>query len=302
MMSASTGYSFASCSPIFTRASYTSRSSRTLSGRAKYTHSNMQCAVWFGCGSRIDSKPSGRSSTISPGFRSRMNFNPSASTTTLSDAKGPDRVRIPDRVHGIVDHEGEAVRPDETAGKLLQRAMDVAPGVDDLVRQQTDDHFAVRRRHERPALLAELLPDFVRVRDVPVMRERDVPVRRLHDDRLRVLEHARAGGGVAHVADARIPADLHQVLAGEDLMDQPHAPLRLQAPVVDGEARGLLAAVLEDPQAVVQVGRHGRRGGAADDPALLRGAKVGVFRRPFLAGHPQCLFAQEKFRSFFVRP
>jgi len=104
------------------------------------------------------------------------------------------------------------------------------------------------------------------------------------------------------VADPGIRAELHEVLLREDLVDKPHSPLRLDLAVVDGDPGGLLAAMLEDPQPVVEVGRHGRRAGTTDDPALLLGAKVGILRRGPFAGHPQCLFAQEYLRSRAERP
>src|SRR5438552_10521149 len=122
---------------------------------------------------------------------------------------------------------------------------------------------------------------------------RATSVRRLHDDRLGVLQDAGARRRIAHMADAGVPAEFHDVLFREDLVDQAHAALRPHLAVVHREARGLLAAVLEDPQAVVQVRRHGRRARAADDAALLTWAVVGGPRRSLRDGHRQCLFAQE---------
>src|SRR2546430_378272 len=78
--------------------------------------------------------------------------------------------------------------------------------------------------------------------------------------------------------------------------------LILPLPVIHREPPGLLSEVWEHPQAVIAVGRHRRRARAADDPTPLTWAMVGALRRCLVGDHPQCLFAQEYPRSFFIRP
>ena len=134
------------------------------------------------------------------------------------------------------------------------------------------------------------------------MREGDLTVRGLGDDRLRVVEHAGTGRRIADVTDPGIAAELDQVLLGEDLVHEAHPAFRLEAVVVDREARRLLSAVLQDAEAIVQVRGNRRRAGTSDDAAFFLWTKVGELRRPLVAGHRQCLFAQEKFRSLLVRP
>src|SRR5207237_4615641 len=114
------------------------------------------------------------------------------------------------------------------------------------------DDRAVRGRHEGPALLAELLADLVRVRDVAVVRERDLSVRGLGDDRLRVVEHARSGRRIADVTDPGIAAEIDEVLLGEDLVHEAHPAFRLQPVLVDRAARGLLPTLLPDAEAILQ--------------------------------------------------
>src|SRR5437899_3382529 len=96
----------------------------------------------------------------------------------------------------------------------------------------------------------------------------DVSVRGLDDDRLGVLEDARSGRGITNVADPVVPAKVHEFLLREHLVHEAHAPLGLHLAVVHREARGLLAAVLEDPQAGVEVGRHRCRARAAECPTI----------------------------------
>src|SRR5439155_2286935 len=95
----------------------------------------------------------------------------------LADAQRTDRQGVADRIDRVVDHEREAVRPDEPRGEFFQGPLDVSAEVHDLVREQSNDDLAIGRRHEGPALLAQLLPDLVRVRYVAVVREGDVSVR-----------------------------------------------------------------------------------------------------------------------------
>src|SRR5207247_5052012 len=136
----------------------------------------------------------------------------------------------------------------------FQPSLAVATKGHDLVREESDDDLAVRGRHEGPAFLAEFLPDLVRVRDIPVVRERDVPVRGLDDDRLGVLEDARSRRGITNVADPVVPAEVHEVLLREDLVHEAHAPFGLHLAVVHRAARGILAAGLGDRLAGVGAG------------------------------------------------
>ena len=72
------------------------------------------------------------------------------------------------------------------------------------------------------------------------------------------------------MADARGPFQGLDVRGGEDLVDEAHPAAGLDLPVlVDDDPRALLAAVLEDPKAVVQVPRDGLMAGDAENPALL---------------------------------
>ncbi len=93
------------------------------------------------------------------------------------------------------------------------------------------------------------------------------------------------------MADPREPAEVVQVLLREDLMHEAHPALRLHLALVDGDARALLAPMLEDPQSVVHVGGDRRGAGTPDNPALLARPEVVEFGDGPVR-HPQRLFAQ----------
>src|SRR6266542_5747340 len=88
-----------------------------------------------------------------------------------------------------------------------------------------------------------------------------------------VLEVARARGGVADVADGGSAGQLGEHVGGEDVGDEPHAPVDVERAAVRGHDPGrLLAAVLQGVQP--EVGEVGgfvalAEGPGAEDAALV---------------------------------
>ena len=115
---------------------------------------------------------------------------------------------------------------------------------------------------KRDAALEQLVVQLERVDQVAVVRERDLAaravgaLRALH--RLGVLPGVRAGRRVADVADRELAGERAQVVLGEHLADEPELAARDDVPaaVGRGDARGLLAAVLERVQREVRQTRH----------------------------------------------
>ena len=68
-------------------------------------------------------------------------------------------------------------------------------------RVEVQQHFGVARRLENRALRDQHVAQLLRVDQVAVVPDGDLAVRAVDQDRLRVLEPALAGRGVAHVAD-----------------------------------------------------------------------------------------------------
>ena len=118
-----------------------------------------------------------------------------------------------------------------------------------FVSDQRCDHLGVRGRREPVTLGVELLAELGGVREVAVMAQGDRACAAVLDERLRVPPLRRAGRRVTRVADGEVAAQAAELLLVEDLRHEPHVAQRRQPPVVgDGDARGLLAAVLQREQ------------------------------------------------------
>ena len=83
--SATTGCSFASCSPTATRVACTLREAIEVSGRARYTYSKMQ-PFGSGVAQWCERSPSASIAINSPGSTSRTNDAPTISSAADSDA------------------------------------------------------------------------------------------------------------------------------------------------------------------------------------------------------------------------
>src|SRR5206468_10608712 len=92
----------------------------------------------------------------------------------------------------------------------------------------------------------------------------------LDHERLAVLEHGRAAGRVAVVADGEAAAEPRQDLLAEDLRHVAHAAVADEGlPVRGHDARRLLPPVLEGVEAQVRERRRLRMAEDADHAALL---------------------------------
>ena len=104
---------------------------------------------------------------------------------------------------------------------------------------------------------ASCVSELLRVREVAVVAERHGARAPVLDDRLRVRPLCRAGRRVARVADCDLALEAAQVLLVEDLGDEAHVAQDGEpAGVRDGDARGLLPAVLEREQPEEGDARH----------------------------------------------
>ena len=81
---------------------------------------------------------------------------------------------------------------------------------------------------------------------LPLWPRASWPLGPLHAEGLGVLDAAGAGGGVAGVADGDVAGEVAKVFLVEDLGDEAHAGLEVDAVSVGcGDACALLAPVLE---------------------------------------------------------
>jgi hypothetical protein len=101
--------------------------------------------------------------------------------------------------------------------------------------------------------LEHLRAQLDRVGQVAVVREADA-VGTVHVERLRQCRARAARGGIAHVADAVHSAQALHVLAAEHVAHQAVGLALLEHAVVAGhDARGVLAAVLQHRQRIVEL-------------------------------------------------
>ena len=131
--------------------------------------------------------------------------------------------------------------------RMMRRALE-------LERQHVEQHLGIRVGVDVAEIeLEELALQRLAVRQVAVVRERDAE-RRIDVERLRFeLRRCAAGGRIAAVADAEIADEVAHVARAEDVA---YVAARLvqveRVAVARDDARGVLAAVLQQQEAVVQ--------------------------------------------------
>src|SRR5215469_1521576 len=100
--------------------------------------------------------------------------------------------------------------------------------------------------------MLELRADIVGVDNVAVVRQRDFSLAALHANRLRVQQRRIAGGRVAGMSDGKRTRKSSKTLAGEDIGDQSHGLMQLDAFAIRrSNTRRLLPAMLQRVQAEV---------------------------------------------------
>ena len=172
----------------------------------------------------------------------------------------PDAVRIAERHDAVADdHRDDGVAARATLVERLDGVEDllrlqaVRRVLAELVREHVQQHFRVGVGVEvAVVLLLDEAFQLVGVDEVAVVREADA-VRRVDVERLRFREARAAGRRVAHVAEADVARELQHVALQEDVADEAVALANAQpAAVVRHDAGGVLAAVLEHRQRVVE--------------------------------------------------
>jgi hypothetical protein len=87
-----------------------------------------------------------------------------------------------------------------------------------------EDDLGVGGGLEDRAIFFQAHAQLVGVDQVAVVGDGQRAARVIDRDRLRVLDHRVAGGGVAHVPDGGEAGEVLEALGGEDLVDVPHLP------------------------------------------------------------------------------
>src|SRR5439155_24853307 len=118
-------------------------------------------------------------------------------------------------------------------------------------RQHLGRDFSVGGTGELVALVLEVVAEKLGVDQVAVVPHRERAVCAVDANGLGVLLAAGAGSGVASVADRGVTRQVAEVVLLEDLRDEAHAAMQVDAESVGrGDAGALLAAVLEGIDAV----------------------------------------------------
>jgi hypothetical protein len=138
-----------------------------------------------------------------------------------------------------------------------------------FVRQHVEQHLGVRIRVDVPAIDPEHLAlELLGIDQIAVMTQRD-PERRVDVERLRLLHaRCRACSGIADVGDADVAGQIAHVSRAEDLAHHAVAlPHRKTGALAGGDASGILPAMLQQLQRVVEQLVHWPGRHYADDAA-----------------------------------
>ncbi len=210
-----------------------------------------------------------------------------------AQAQRTDAERIAHRQHAVAgDLRGDRIRAAHAAVHAGHRGEDdlgiersAVAGALQLVGQHVQQHLGIRMRIDVAAiapehLLAQLLP----VGQVAVMREDDA-VRRIDVERLGLfLAGGRACGRVAHLADARRARQAAHIARAEHVAHQAVGLVHVESAAVGGrDARGVLTAVLQQQQAVVNQLIDGRGRHHTDDTAHAKLPGKALIRRALRA-------------------
>ena len=152
-------------------------------------------------------------------------------------------------------------------GEDVRRLRLVGADLLQLVGQDIEQDFRVRIGVDVAQVGAEdIRLQLPGVGEIAVVRQADA-VGCVDVHRLRFRGARCAGGGVAHMSNAHVAAQSAHVALLEDLPHQAIALAQLQATVPGDHARGVLAAMLQGEQSVVDLLIDGRLADDADDAA-----------------------------------
>ena len=204
--------------------------------------------------------PCSSMTTSSPGRSSRSRRAPIRSSAHVSDASTQASSRRPTTSGRIPSGSRKPARPrsesttaanapsmcDMVSATASARSADGCCAIRAAITSVSEVDSSRTRRSRRSARRAAVL---VRL---PLWPSAIAPLARVAHDRLRVLPHRRAGGGVAGVADRDVAREAGEARLVEHLVHEAHVLHRHHARAVrDGDPGALLAAVLERIEAEV---------------------------------------------------
>ena len=159
-------------------------------------------------------------------------------------------------------------------------AFDAAEGADEGVLEAAhfglgehhDDDLAVHGGLEDEAAVFEFFAEDGGVGQIAVMGDGDLAAGAVHGKGLGIPEVGAAGGGVAGVADGAVADEVVEDFAIENLGDEAHAVVLVEAAIVAGDYAGaFLPPVLEGVKAVISEFGGIRMSENAEDTAIMFG-------------------------------
>src|SRR5215210_2659115 len=191
----------------------------------------------------------------------------------FTDAEGTEAMRIPKSDELVTEDHGNRVCAFEAAHRPPDRLTDREPTLQ-LPHGRGRYVGRVRSREESEAVLSQAIPQLSGIYEVAIVGDGHVYVASTAELGLGVLPGGGAGRRVADVAEGQVSGlEGGETWSVEDLRDEAHVAHRGRAlPVGDGDARRLLAPVLEGVEPEVRaLGQLPRElaGVEAEDPARL---------------------------------
>ncbi|MNF30238.1 hypothetical protein D3C84_109660 [compost metagenome] len=172
-------------------------------------------------------------------------------TNAVGVAETDDAVTGDHRHHRITTNAALMYLADRGEDVFLGRLQLAALG--QLVSEDVEQHFRVGVGVDVTQVgFVDLLGQLLDVGQVAVVRQGDA-VGRVDVERLRLGRAGTAGGGIAHMADTHVADQALHMALMKDVAHQAIVLAQEQPAVMTGDDTGsILAAVLEDGQAVIQ--------------------------------------------------
>ena len=215
---------------------------------------------------RIDRDTFGGNQILGPGGRLVAADDQRANPERV--AKGQQSVAGDHRNHRVGTPHAAMHAGNRAEDRIVVEAETRCGGLQ-LVRQHVEQHFGIGIGVDVPQILqVHLALEFVGVGQVAVVRQHDAE-RRIDVERLRLVGVVgRTGGRIATVADSPVADQVAHVARAEHVAHQarPLVHVELRA-VCGGDAGGVLPAMLEHLQAIVEQLVNGRSRDDADNSA-----------------------------------